>query len=275
MRRRYEPPAAAASGVSLRLCLHPPALVGHARAELRARGDAELAVDARQVRLDGLGAHERGARDLAVRHSRRGELGDSDARSAVSSSGARRRPTRPSSARACSAQVGAPSRSKIASASPSASAAARLCLTRRCRRPWTSRFQPRSNGSFAASSRSSSSNAASAAATVALRREDERAGARERDADPEPGEAAPALLEAFERLAGAVALAQRDQRLDVERLAPVGRELLHGDRLHPLAHPRQGWRRPRGGRRRRSRRRRASRDRGPPTPRAPRAPPLR
>ena len=59
------------------------------------------------------------------------------------------------------------------------------------------------------------------------------------DADPEPGEAAPALLEACERLAGAVALAQRDQRLDVERLAPVGRELLHGDRLHPLPHPRQ------------------------------------
>jgi hypothetical protein len=35
MRRRYEPPAAAASGDSLRLCLHPPALVCHARAELR------------------------------------------------------------------------------------------------------------------------------------------------------------------------------------------------------------------------------------------------
>src|SRR5215218_10206598 len=220
MRRRYAPPAGAASGVSLRLCLHPPVLVGHARAELRPRGDAELAVDACQVRLDGLGAHEGGARDLAVRHSRRGELGDSTlgrgqlgGRAAEADAaelgpgllGPRWR-AEPLEDRECLAE-------RVGGGAPLLDPAVQAALDepiprvveREIRRLVDVELVERGERSH----------------DVALRREDERAGARERDADPEPREAALALLEASERLAGARDLAKRDQRLDVERLAPV------------------------------------------------------
>src|SRR5215472_353814 len=54
--------------------------LGHARAELRPRVDAELAVDAGEVRLDRLRAHERGRRDFAVRQTGCCELGDASLR---------------------------------------------------------------------------------------------------------------------------------------------------------------------------------------------------
>jgi hypothetical protein len=54
--------------------------VGDQGGELGPVGDPELAVDPREVRLDRLGAHERGRRDLAVRHPRRRELRDAQLR---------------------------------------------------------------------------------------------------------------------------------------------------------------------------------------------------
>src|SRR5690242_34338 len=56
------------SGVSLHL--------REPRPQLGARADAELAVDAGDVRLDGLRAHEQLSGDLAVRQAGGGELGD-------------------------------------------------------------------------------------------------------------------------------------------------------------------------------------------------------
>ena len=150
----------------------------------------------------------------------RGELGDATlgrrsarpARGAGRPGRARPAPARPTSARRA-ARRSRGLAERVGGGAP--------LLTRRCRRPWTSRFQARSNGSFAAASTSSSSSAASAAATSPSAA---RTSARVRgsvDADPEPGEDAPALLEALEHLARALVLAERDQRLDVERLAPV------------------------------------------------------
>src|SRR6266511_205949 len=66
MQRPYADAIAEESGVCLRLRLDLASFFGHPRTELGARTDAELAVDARQVGLDGLGANEGGARDLAV-----------------------------------------------------------------------------------------------------------------------------------------------------------------------------------------------------------------
>ena len=45
--------------------------------QFRAGAHVELAVDARQVDLDGLGADEERGGDFAIGHSRGGELGDS------------------------------------------------------------------------------------------------------------------------------------------------------------------------------------------------------
>ena len=55
----------------------PSLLVGltHVPAELGAGMDAQLAVDAGQIRLNGLRADEEGGGDIAVGHSRRGEFG--------------------------------------------------------------------------------------------------------------------------------------------------------------------------------------------------------
>src|SRR5581483_3777218 len=64
------------SGVSLCFCARLPLLDGEPRAELRPRADAQLAVDAGEIRLHRLRAHECGLRDLPVRHSARGELRD-------------------------------------------------------------------------------------------------------------------------------------------------------------------------------------------------------
>src|SRR5215207_923441 len=204
MRRQYEPPAAAASGVSLRLCVHPPELVGHARAELRPRRDAELAVRARQVRLDGLWAHEGGARDLAVRHSRRGELGDAAlgrgqlGRRAAEADAAElclgllgpRRRAEPLEDRGCLAE-------RVGGGAPLLEPAVQAPLDEPI--PREVEREPRRLVEVEVVERGERRR------DVALSREDERARARERDADPEPGKDAPALLEAHERLAGALA----------------------------------------------------------------------
>src|SRR2546428_13574906 len=50
MARRYACAGEGKSGVSLRSCLGPSGLVGHARAELGACADAALAIDARGMR---------------------------------------------------------------------------------------------------------------------------------------------------------------------------------------------------------------------------------
>src|SRR6476646_10510468 len=68
------------SGVSLRFYRVASGFARHARAELSARADAELQIDARHVRLDRLLAHERRARNLTVGDAGRGELRDSELR---------------------------------------------------------------------------------------------------------------------------------------------------------------------------------------------------
>jgi hypothetical protein len=52
------------------------AVRGHVAAELRAGADPQLAVDAREVRLDRLGAYEQGGGDGAVREAGGGQLRD-------------------------------------------------------------------------------------------------------------------------------------------------------------------------------------------------------
>ena len=82
--------------------------------ELGAGADAELPIDPRQRRLDGVLGEEEGGRDFPVRLP----LGDELARSVARPPSARRARARPpmraSSARVCSAHSGAPSRSKRA-----------------------------------------------------------------------------------------------------------------------------------------------------------------
>ena len=82
--------------------------------ELGARVDADLAVDARELRPDRLRRHEQGGRDLLVGASLGGERRDAALGLASARPSPRGRPpTRASSARAFSAQSRAPSCSKI------------------------------------------------------------------------------------------------------------------------------------------------------------------
>ena len=97
------------SGVSLRLCLHPPTLVGHVCAELRARARCR-ACDRRGPRLASTVFGLMNAAPATSRFVIPDAASSATRRSvAVSSSGARRKPTRSSSARVSSAHVGAPS----------------------------------------------------------------------------------------------------------------------------------------------------------------------
>ena len=70
------PAVAETSGDSLRLGPGVPRPGRQSRAELGTRTDAELLVDAGEVRLDGLRADERRFRDLPIRHPGRRQLGD-------------------------------------------------------------------------------------------------------------------------------------------------------------------------------------------------------
>src|SRR5215210_2575619 len=76
MARRYAAAGAETSGVSLHRSLGVPLVDGHPCTELGTRPDAELAVHAREIGLDGLRAHERGRRHFAVCQSAGRELRD-------------------------------------------------------------------------------------------------------------------------------------------------------------------------------------------------------
>ena len=233
-RRRRE-----TSGVSLRLCL-----ASRSRSAIRApssarEADAELAVDAREVGLDGLRAHEGGARDLAVRQSRRGKLGDAPlgrasarpARGAGRRGRARPAPAPPRWARRAARRSREPR--------ASASAAARLCLTRRCSRPSTSSVQPSSNGSRAPRRgrarrvrRAPPSTSPSAASTSARAR-----GSVDRD--PESGKRgrAPRAARATSRARSSSPSATRDSTWNGSLRS--GASSVDADRLDQLPHPRQ------------------------------------
>ena len=64
------------SAVRLRLCLYPTALFSHAGAELSPRADAQLAIDAGQVRLNGLRTDKGLASDFPVCEAARRQLSD-------------------------------------------------------------------------------------------------------------------------------------------------------------------------------------------------------
>ncbi len=74
---------------------------------------------------------------------------------------------------------------------------------------------------------------------VPLRPEHERPGTRQRCSDPEAGEDPAALLEPLEHLARPPRLVERDERLDMERLAAIREHLVLTVRSLTLAHAHQ------------------------------------
>ena len=126
-----------------------------------------------------------------------------------------RPPMRASSARVCSAQSGAPSRSKRASASSSVARAAPRFFARRCVRPSASSVRAWWNGSvLRACSASARSKLAKAPVEIAPRGEQQPAAAGEDRERPGPVERVGALLPGCEDLVGLVELADGDQRLE-------------------------------------------------------------
>src|SRR4051794_19867090 len=177
----------------------------------------------------------------------------------VSSAGARRRPTRSSSARACSTHAGAPP-PQAAAAGPRA----RLPppggraepledverLAKRHGRRTASLGAPLQTAADEQRPREVERELRSSLGVdivergergvrLPLGREHERTSSRERDLDPQAREGPPALLETLENAPCARDLAERDQRVDVERLASIWCEILRAHRVHALVHPRQ------------------------------------
>ena len=151
--------------------------------ELGARAHAELRVDVRQVARDGALAEEERRGDLAVRLPLRDEHRDPALGLRQAVLDGVRPPIRPSSARALSAQSGAPSASKPASAASIVSRASARCLARRSVAPSASSVRARPKGSAdCACSRTASSKLAEAPSrsprAASSRPRDRRAGSR-------------------------------------------------------------------------------------------------
>ena len=71
---------------------------------------------------------------------------------------------------------------------------------------------------------------------VAVGSQHERTRARQRDVDPQARETAPALLQTLEHTPRAFEVAERDERLDAERLAPVREAFARADLGDDLVH---------------------------------------
>ena len=208
------------------------------RPQLGARADAELAVHAGEVGLHGLGAHVRHARDLAVREPlrrelrhaklRRGELLRGTAQADPLQLGARsflpgRRPElreqleRATEGVRCRATLPGPP------VEPAADEVRQGEVERQARRSLEIELV----------------EGLECPTDVPLRREHERPGTRQRCSDPQAGEDSAALLEPLELLARPLRLVERDERLDMERLAAVREHLALTGRLLTLPHARQ------------------------------------
>ena len=178
-----------------------------------ARAHAELAVDLREVGLDGLAAHEHRGRDLRVRAPFGGERGDPRLGRAQLVRRRPRTPSRASSARARAAHSGAGSavedRDRARRARRGSRAAAWPAARARRRRSACARA--RADGLTVVRDERRS-QALARAVEVAVRGEQQRAAAcRQR----ERGRALGQVLELGVEPLGALVLAERDQRLDL------------------------------------------------------------
>ena len=122
---------------------------------------------------------------------------------------------RASSARVCSAQSGAPSRSKRASASSSVVRAAPRCFARRCVLPRASSVRACWNGSVLRACSASARSKLAKAPARSPRAASSSARQRARIASAQARSSAPRALPPRSRaLVGLVELADRDQRLE-------------------------------------------------------------
>ena len=186
--------------------------------------DAELAVDARQVRLDGLGAHERLRRDLLVRQAGGGELRDAQLRARQLLRGA----AQPDALELGTRLLGPGRRPEpLEDLERLLEVVGRGATLPRpaVQAPPREQRQAEIEGELRGLGLVELVERGQRARDVAVGGQHERTRARQRDVDPQAREAAPALLQTLEHAPRAVEVAERDERLDAERLAPVGEAL--------------------------------------------------
>ena len=159
---------------------------------------------------------------------------------AVSSSGARRLGlTTSSSPRARSAQIGAPSRSKISSASRNAAAAARRCfgatIQTPLRQPGAAKLERKTRCRLEVKRVERHERAGQ----VAHPSGHDRPRAGQRRIDPDPRKRPSSLLEPSECFPRTVDFTKRHQQFDVERLGAIEEPVLDTDLIEQPAHLRQ------------------------------------